>query len=277
MSLKIASLASSSSGNCYLVVTDSTTILLDCGISVKRIKENLGIKGLELSDIDCVLVTHEHVDHVKSLKTLLKKAPEAVVYASEGTYRGIREKYEDIAVQLVILGDDRVRTVKGGAPFTVGDIEVLPFNVSHDTNEPVAYRFKTEDACVSVVTDTGYVSDEIFEAVKDSDVLVAESNHEPEILLYGRYPYPVKQRILSDYGHLSNEACAGLLAKVLKYREGKDRELRVFLAHLSTENNTPEQAMLTVGNILEEEGFYLGRHYTMETLRKDEASRFIEV
>jgi len=314
MALAISSLASSSSGNCYLIKSDEATILLDVGISVKRIKENLEIKSIDLSEVDAILVTHEHVDHVKSLKALLKKTPNARVYASKGTYLGIKEKYEDIAIELAIMEEDRVLTVAPGESFLVNDIEVLPFNVSHDTNEPVAYSFKTLEnggiseieKRVSVVTDTGFVSEEIFKAIKDSDVLILESNHEPDILMYGRYPYQVKKRILSDYGHLSNEACANCLIRILDDRKehaehkmevrkadtdhrmeaGKEKAshstgdeakgmLRVFLAHLSTENNTPEQAVLTVSNLLEEAGYYVGKELSIEPLRKDEASKFI--
>ncbi len=275
MAFGICSLASSSAGNCYLLKTDNTTLILDCGISVKKIKENLALKGVDIKDIDAVLITHEHIDHVKSLKQLLKKADDAKVYASEGTFSGIREKYNEIYTELLVRGaKDMVRVAHPGETFEVGDIDVTPFRVSHDTNEPIAYTFSSEGKRISVVTDTGYVTEEIYGAIKDSDVLVIESNHEPEILLYGRYPYPVKQRILSDHGHLSNEACGECLAKMIKELAGTKKP-KIYLAHLSDENNTPEQAILTVKNYLEEEGLFVGKDLELETLRKDQASRLI--
>jgi len=290
MNLGICSLASSSSGNCYLIKGDNETILLDVGISTKRIKENLGIKGIDLSEVDAILVTHEHVDHVKSLKTLLRKADKAKVFASKGTYDGIKEKYEDISIELSIIDSSRVNLAVPGEPFDIGKVRVTPFNVSHDTNEPVAFSFGINDGGyekkISVVTDTGYITEEIYEAIKGSDILIIESNHEPDILMYGRYPYPVKKRILSDYGHLSNESCAKCLVRLLKDRKARfggtcedefGKIPRVFLAHLSTENNTPEQAILTVSNLLEEEGYYVGKDLTLETLRKDEASKLLFV
>ena len=275
MAFGICSLASSSAGNCYLLKTDNTSLILDCGISVKKIKENLALKSVDIEEIDAVLITHEHIDHVKSLKALLKKADEAFVYASEGTFSGIREKYSDIYTELLLRGsNEKVVTCHPGETFEVGDINVTPFRVSHDTNEPIAYTFTAEGKRISVVTDTGYVTDEIYAAIKTSDVLVIESNHEPEILLYGRYPYPVKQRILSDHGHLSNEACGECLAKMIKELAGA-KVPKVFLAHLSEENNTPEQALLTVRNYLEEEELFVGKDLELETLRKDQASRLI--
>ena len=295
MSLGICSLASGSTGNCYLIKSDEAVIILDVGISVKRIKENLELKGIYLKEVDAILVTHEHIDHVKSLKSLIKKTPHAKVYLSHGTCEGIREKYDDIATEFMLLNntsdEKRVIEVRPGESFEVNDVRVNPFRVSHDTIEPVAFTFKVDEPrgekdfkCISVVTDTGVITDEIFEAVRESDIMMIESNHEPEILLYGRYPYPLKRRILSDMGHLSNEACAECLIRVLNEKTaklgGKDKIddsniLRVFLAHLSQENNTPDQAMITASNILEEAGYYVGRHLTLETLRKDQATRMI--
>lgn len=296
MSFGICALASSSSGNCYMIKTDNTALILDVGISLKRIKENLFLKNTELSDIDAVLITHEHSDHVKSLKTLMKKAENCHAYLSAGTLQGIKSSQSEIYTELMLAeGRNMLHKVEPGTFFTVGDIEVLPFRVAHDTIEPVAYSFRTREGIITVVTDTGVVTEEIYEALRDSDILVLEANHEPDILLYGSYPYPVKQRILSDYGHLSNEACARCLVRMLKDRE-KESEAqaggnvrdgfgtgehssvpKVYLAHLSQENNTPEQARITVSNCLEEEGYYVGMHLELETLKKDEASPLIYV
>ena len=136
-----------------------------------------------------------------------------------------------------------------------------------------------------MVTDTGYISDDIFDNIKDADILALESNHERNILLYGSYPYPLKLRILSDVGHLSNEACAHCLTEVLRYRRIRKRFsdeeagglFQVFLAHLSKENNTPEQALITVKNVLEEEGFAVGKDLELKVLDRDSRSAFVTV
>ena len=270
-------MASSSSGNSYLVKAEGTAVLVDVGISTKRIEQNLFVKGVELSEIDAVLITHEHIDHVKGLKSVLKKAKQAKVFMSPGTLEGIRCKYPDIYETLLILNQsDRVETIEGGDEFCVGELKVKAFNVSHDTFEPLGYTFYAEEKRASIVTDTGCITEEIFQTVKESDLLILEANHEPNILLYGSYPFKLKQRILSDRGHLSNEACAECLIKILE-STGAVHNPVVFLAHLSQENNTPEQALITVRNALEENGFIDGKDIFLQTLKKDEASELIRI
>lgn len=272
MSFTVTSLASSSSGNCYLIRSDNATVLLDMGISLKRIKESLMFFGLNLSDVDGILITHEHSDHVQSLKTAVKKMENAHVYMSKGTLDGIRTGSTDTFTELVIHSD-RLHASDKREHFMIKDILVVPFNVSHDTNEPVMYSLISQSRKLSVVTDTGIVTDEIYDNIRSADTLIIESNHEPNILLYGSYPYRVKQRILSNQGHLSNEACAKCLVKLMS----ELRRPNVFLAHLSDKNNTPEQAKLTIRNFLEEEGYYEGKDIFIETLKKDQMSRVIEI
>ena len=193
----------------------------------------------------------------------------------------VRTKIRNVITGAVVektsgLGSTRFVPVTGGEDFMVGDIRVIPFNVSHDTAEPVAYAFEKGGRKAAVVTDTGFVSDEIFENIKDADLLVLEANHERNILLYSRYPYPVKHRILSDLGHLSNEAAAECLIRILT-ELGGSKIPRVLLAHLSKENNTPQQAMITVRNLLEEEGFFIGKDLELEVVDREETGRFLVV
>ena len=269
MELGLQTLASSSSGNCYLIKSEKTNIVLDIGIGIKKLNEKLAAATLRLEEISGVLLTHEHIDHVRSLGALIRKASDVTVYATKGTIGAVVEKTSG-------LGCTRFVPVTGGEDFMVGDIRVIPFNVSHDTAEPVAYAFEKGGRKAAVVTDTGFVSDEIFENIKDADLLVLEANHERNILLYGRYPYAVKHRILSELGHLSNEAAAECLVRMLTELSG-GKIPRVLLAHLSKENNTPQQALITVSNMLEEAGFYIGKDLELEVVDREETGRLLVV
>ena len=269
MELGLQTLASSSSGNSYLIKSEKTNIILDIGIGIKKLNEKLAEAQLMSEEISGVLLNHEHIDHVRSLGALTRKSADMIVYATRGTICALTEKTPD-------LGRTEFMPVTGGQPFVVGDIRVVPFNVSHDTAEPVAYAFEKGGRKAAVVTDTGFVSDEIFDNIKDADLLVLEANHERNILLYGRYPYPVKHRILSDLGHLSNEAAAECLVRMLTGLGGS-KVPRIVLAHLSKENNTPQQALITVRNLLEEAGFYVGKDLELEVADREETGRFMMV
>lgn len=268
MNLAICSLASSSSGNCHLIKSENTNIILDCGVSVSKIKDDLNDFELKLEDIDAILITHEHSDHIKGLKTLLKKAPKAKCYLTMGTKEEVLKKFE--------LEEERIVVIKPKNEILIGDIYVLPIRISHDTPDPVCYSFGNGEGRISVVTDTGYITEEIYSGIKDSDILVMESNHERNILLAGSYPYQIKYRILSDVGHLSNEVCAQTILRMLNELDGR-KVPRVVLAHLSKENNTPEQAMITVRNILEEEGYYIGKDVEVSVANREIHGEFLEI
>lgn len=258
MSLGFKAFASSSSGNCYLIRSETTSLIVDVGISAAKIIKHLEKEHLTADDVKGIFVTHEHVDHVKSLSALYKKMPHASVVTSEGTVQSLEPKVQSLIENSLI-------TAGGGDKLAVGDIEVNVFGISHDSAEPVAFFFTNGGCKIAIVTDTGCVTEEIFEAVWDADILVLESNHEENILLYGRYPYAVKRRILSDYGHLSNDAAGKCLCRILEKLNGTKMP-QVFLAHLSRENNTPEQAYLTVKNVLEENDYYIGKDLLVEVM-----------
>lgn len=262
MNLGFCPLASSSSGNCYLIKSDKTNILVDIGISGRKIMQNLEILQIKPYTIDGVLLTHEHGDHVRSIGPILQRSHNAKVFATSGTIGRMEEKASKIP-------SDNLVIIKKGDRFMVRDIEVGAFEVSHDAAEPVAYYFKKKDKKIAIVTDTGKVTEEIEEAIRDADILVIEANHEVNILLYGSYPYNVKHRIMSDKGHLSNETAGQCICRFLKNQQ-QLKVPHVFLAHLSKENNTPQQAFLTVRNILEEEEFYVGRHLKLEVIQQKE-------
>ena len=263
MSLLFRAIASGSSGNCYLVHSGTTTLLVDVGISGKRIAEGLAGAGLTPDDVDAILITHEHSDHIKSLGVMQRKSPRALVYSNAGTFECIVDLLEEGRHVLFTTGES----------FTVGDITVHPFPVSHDAAEPVGYTFTLagdEPNKVAIVTDTGCITEEIYEAVRDADILALEANHDESVLMMCRYPYHVKRRILSDRGHLCNEAAAAFMCRILTEQEKRPVFL---LAHLSQQNNTPEMALITVRNILEEMQVFKERPDSIEELVLEVALR----
>lgn len=267
MALKFCSFASSSSGNCYLVESSNTRLLIDMGIAGKRVIEGLESRNLTPEDVNGILITHEHIDHVKSVRMISKKAVNAKVYTSRGTASQILDKVDE----------EKIKYVEPDSPFTIGDIMVNPFRLSHDAAEPLGFSVIHNHKKISVITDTGYVTDDMFYETYDSDLLVLEANHEINILKMGSYPYSLKQRILGNSGHLSNEAAGNYICRMLGERKATAPVPKIVLAHLSSENNTPSQAYLTIRNILFEEDYLIGRDLEMDVIKKDQISSVMEV
>ena len=264
MTLQFCSFASGSSGNCYMVRDDETAILIDAGISGKRIFQGLEDAGTPRDMVQAILVTHEHKDHVQSLPILTKKIPGSAVYANEATWRNIDRPVAETQQRVFTTGED----------FYVGDFIIRPLPISHDAAEPVGFSIYHGDKQISICTDAGYISEEICEEISEADLLLLEANHEKELLLFGGYPYHLKQRILGDEGHLSNVCCGECLCEIIR-RKPKPRT--VLLGHLSHENNTPEVAMQAVVNTLEEQEIYLGSELHVEVARRDAVSRIFEI
>ena len=234
--MEFYTIASSSAGNAALVCHEDTHILIDAGVSCRRITQSLAALDLTLEDIDAILITHEHVDHVRALGTLQKKCA-VPLYASRGTAAALDYPAE------------RVHAFTPGDALTVGSLRALPFRTSHDARESVGYRIESDDGSLAVLTDTGCITDEAHDLALGADTLLLEANHDIEMLKTGPYPYPLKQRILGEYGHLSNEAAAGFAIECV--RAGTSD---ILLAHLSGENNTPQLAEYTVGRALQASG-----------------------
>ena len=266
MSMKFLSAASGSSGNCYILKTEETAVLIDVGTTGKRIIEGLYEMGLSPEDVDGILVTHEHTDHVKSLKMIGKKASSARIYGSSETLHAVRD----------MAADERFFEVEPGAAFVIGDMKIHPFSLSHDAAGPLGYSVTAGDRRCTVVTDTGCITEEIFGYIRESDLLVLEANHEVNVLMMGSYPYYLKQRIVGDKGHISNETAGSTLCRMLRERRNGNTP-RVILAHLSRENNTPEQAFLTVKNMLFDEDFLVGRDLYLDVAKRDQVGHIIEI
>jgi len=227
--VELVTLASGSSGNCILVSAEDTHVLVDCGISCKRIVTALAELGVSPQQLSGVVITHEHTDHIAGLATLTKKYA-LPVYTSCGTSLELRRR---IAFPLGVL-----REVEAGQAFTLGGLEVRSFHTSHDAAEPMGYTFSCQGKKAAVVTDLGFVSDEVLDGVLGAHLVVCEANHDVDWLRTGPYPYPLKRRILGDRGHLSNEAGAGLALRC-----AEQGAKTVVLAHLSQQNNTPRRAL----------------------------------
>lgn len=227
--ITLHTLASGSEGNCLLLSAGGVHLLVDAGISARRIRQSLALLGLTPDDLAAVLVTHEHTDHTAGLATLLKNHP-LPLYATGGTALCLRPR-------LPML-DRCLHPVSAGSVFSLGPVQVTVFPTSHDAGESVDYRIDCGGASVGILTDTGFVPEPAAAALTGVDLLVLESNHDVEWLLSGPYPYPLKQRILGQRGHLSNEDAAAFARRMA---EGGTR--RFVLAHLSRENNTPARAL----------------------------------
>lgn len=233
--MRLCSIASGSSGNCIYVGSDSTHLLVDTGISKKRIEESLAELDVKGEELNGILITHEHSDHIQGLGVFCRKY-EVPIYATRGTIAGICA-----CKTLGKMPEGLFREITTDEMFDIGDLTVKPFAISHDANEPTGFRIENEKKAVAVATDLGIYDDYIVENLKGLDAVVLEANHDIHMLEVGPYPYPLKRRVLGDHGHLSNELSGRLLCNILH-----DKMKYILLGHLSRENNFPELAYETV-------------------------------
>lgn len=264
MTLSFCSFSSGSSGNCYLIKSNNTALLVDAGISGKKVWEGLEKTNTEKDLLAGLLISHEHSDHTKSINTLSKKQKELNIYANEKTWANMKE----------CVNEQQKKIFYTGEVFSIGDIEIKTFQVSHDAADPVGFSFYSGNKQISVVTDTGCMNESILNEIIDADILILEANHDPDILKMGRYPWFLKQRVMGEEGHLSNTAAGETIVELIT-RKMKAR--CILLAHLSKENNFPEMAYQTVKNILEEANYYIGKHVQLHTIMRDEISCMYEV
>lgn len=226
--MRIFVFASGSGGNCLLVSDKGTNILIDAGISMRRIENCLSQAGFSMDDITGVFITHEHSDHISALKTMVKKH-KADIFAPHTVASRI--------IGMIPETEGHFTTKPVGEPFGVGELTVSMFRTNHDTDESVGYRVEGS-ACFAIATDTGVIDDTIRAGLYGADAVLIESNHDEQMLRDGAYPAYLKRRILSERGHLSNDACASLAKELALRGTGK-----IILGHLSKANNTPQKAM----------------------------------
>lgn len=231
--MKVCVLSSGSKGNTTYIETPNTKILIDAGNSSKYILEKLQELEVNPKEIDAILITHIHVDHVKGLPVLLKKI-NPCVYMTEKMY-----PYLDYIENYSLIDK---------SSFCIKDIYVETIKTSHDTEDSLGYIINNQNKSVVYITDTGYINHKYFDILKNRDIYIMESNHDVEMLNNGKYPFELRQRILSDKGHLSNYDSAKYLSRFIG-----EKTKYILLAHLSEENNTKELAYNTLTNRLEKE------------------------
>ncbi len=263
--MRLCSIASGSSGNCIYVGDDNTHLLIDTGISKKRIEAGLSALEIKGEDVSGILVTHEHVDHIQGLGVFSRKY-EVPIYATKGTIEGIKK-----CSGLGKMPEGLLNPVEVDKTFEIGSLKIHPFEISHDANEPSGYRIENDHKAVAVATDLGKYDSYIVEKLKNLNGIVLEANHDIHMLEVGPYPYPLKKRVMGDKGHLSNELSGRLLCDILH-----DNLQCVMLGHLSKENNYEELAYETVRlEITMGNNPYRGEDISLIVAKRDEVSEII--
>jgi phosphoribosyl 1,2-cyclic phosphodiesterase len=235
-------LASGSKGNCIYLGTDQKKILIDAGISTKSVRTKLAEINVALEDIDAILITHDHGDHIQGLKVMAYNMG-IPIFANHETAKGIVDHFHDCP---------KFKIFSTGETFEFGDLEIHPFSIQHDTLDPVAFTIKTGSLKLGFCADLGFVTSLVRNQLKNCDYLYVEANHEPSMVHASPRPMVYKQRVLSRSGHLSNEDCGALLAEI-----AHGNLKHVHLAHLSSECNSPDVALSVIKNILEKNGINL--------------------
>ena len=260
--IKLASLYSGSSGNAIYISNERTHILVDAGLSGKRIEESMAAIGGDIRDIQAIVISHEHIDHTMGAGILSRRFG-IPIYANHRTWEAMRNQLKQIKPECI-------KVFSTGQAFSIGDVEVRTFYAPHDAAEPVGFRFCCHNKTATVATDIGHMDRELLSNLEGSDAILIESNHDIEMLKMGRYPWPLKQRILGDSGHLCNEVAG----KVVAYLASKGTQ-KFLLGHLSAENNFPELAFQTVKNALSEKSIIAGKDVYLSVAFRDRVSEAI--
>ena len=239
--MELCSIASGSSGNCIYVGNENTKLLVDAGISCKRIEQGLSSIDINPETLKGIFITHEHSDHIQGVGVMARRY-QVPIYATAETLSAMNRMKS-----LGKIDPSLFHIIEPDQSITVQDIKVNPFSIPHDAANPVAYTFESEGHKVGVATDLGNYNDYIVDNLRDSEILLLEANHDINMLQVGAYPYVLKRRILGERGHLSNDNC-GRLINCLLHNKLK----HIFLGHLSKENNYPDLAFETVKYELEQ-------------------------
>ncbi|MBE7038869.1 MAG: MBL fold metallo-hydrolase [Ruminococcaceae bacterium] len=233
--IRFITLFSGSSGNATLISGNDTNILIDAGVSCAKIVSELDKVGVNPNEIDALLITHEHIDHTSGVRVMSKKF-NIPVFATEETLEGMN---------LYDVFPSNIRSIKKGEVFGIREFEIFPFAIPHDANNPVGYSVLAENKKYTVATDIGHINEKLLKCLYKSDTILLESNHDLDMLKNGRYSYPLKRRILGDFGHLSNDNAAWVATQLAKWGTKN-----IILGHLSNENNTPDLAYECAYNML---------------------------
>lgn len=265
--LNFISFGSGSSGNCYYLYTATDGLIIDTGIGIRTLKKHFRNYGLSQSLVHNILITHDHADHVKAVGCISKDM-NIPVYTTDAVHAGIRRNY---CVQQKI-NPELVHFIEKNVTFEIGDFKITAFDVPHDSADNVGYTIVYGGVTFCLITDAGTVTEEMKSHIRKANYLVLEANHDEEMVKNGPYPQYLKRRILSDKGHLSNMACAQALV------ENSTATLKkVWLCHLSEENNHPELARKTIENVLRDSGIIVGEDFDLEILKRTVPSGIYEL
>ncbi len=273
--MRLYSIASGSSGNCIYVGDKDTHILIDVGISKKRIEEGLKLKDINPFDIDAIFITHEHSDHISGLGVISRKY-NIPIYATKETIDYIRFMCSNVngcKGGLGVIDESLFNVINVEEEILIKDLKIKPFHIYHDALDPVGYKISSETKSVAVATDIGHFDEYIIDVLSDLDAILIEANHDIRMLEISSYPYSLKQRILSDSGHMCNEVCGCLLNNIVSPRLKK-----IILGHLSKENNFPELALRSVCNEINNgKHDYKADDFDIEVARRDCPSAYYEI
>jgi phosphoribosyl 1,2-cyclic phosphodiesterase len=265
--LDFISFGSGSSGNCYLLKTDSEILMIDSGVGVRTIKKYFHDYAVDFSKIKNILVTHDHADHVKSVG-VISIDYNIPVYATEEVHRGIEKNY---CVRKKVPVANKIKIVKNNT-YKIGEFRVTPFDIPHDSLDNVGYRIEYNGITFCLMTDVGHVTDEVCENISIADYLVIEANHDEQMLQAGPYPQYLKDRVAGPNGHLSNKQCAEAIAK-----HASEKLKHVWLCHLSEENNHPELLRKTMEQVLGESGYVIGKNINVDILKRKQPTGFFSL
>ena len=263
--LKYCSIGSGSSGNCHFVNYKDTSILIDAGLSGKRILSGLDDIDEKAENIKGIFITHEHSDHIKGAGIISRKL-DIPIYANVKTWCAMKDKLGKIK-------EEHMKVFDNDKTYNIGDMGIRPFSIPHDSADAVGYSLFSDKDKMSIATDIGCITDNIRENLYDSKLVVLESNYDPNMLMMGSYTYALKRRVMSDCGHLSNEDAAKFCVDLVN--QGNTNA--ILLAHLSKENNFPDLAYATSKNVLLNNDMVIGKDLNLEVLSRDNVSKVFEL
>lgn len=262
--MRFSVLASGSTGNSIYVETDDHAFLVDAGLSAKRIEQQLAAIGRSMDNVNGILVTHEHSDHIKGIGVLARRH-KVPIYANEKTWNAMNGLVGEVPLEQRFHFNMETS-------LSFGTLDIQSFAVSHDAVDPMFYVFHEKDRKLSIITDTGYVSDRMKGHIAASDAFVFESNHDVSMLQMGRYPWSIKRRILSDVGHVSNEDAAIAMSEVVA-----EKQTSIYLSHLSKDNNMKDLARMSVSQTLEACGIRTGEFVHLHDTDAEQPTTLVTV
>ena len=262
MNLQISVLASGSSGNSIYITDGSTSILIDAGLSGKELSRRMNKVGISADQIDAVLITHEHRDHISGAGVISRRY-NLPVYANQLTWESGKELIGPVSEENCCIFDQE---------FMIENIGITPFSISHDAADPVGYILHCNNRSIGIATDMGYFTPEIKAKLKGLDFMIVEANHDLDMLMTGSYPWNLKNRIKGKEGHLSNDDAAALIPELIT-----DNFPRILLGHLSKDNNNPDLAYITVKNNLDEYDLKEGEDYKLDFTYRDRPTRLYKI